>query len=73
MINGFFDFERPYLEGYFDDDYDIEYITELCTKWLPVHAWTHGMDALKPAEEIVSLDVMRKRLRKYIETKNRRE
>ena len=71
VIGGFFDFEQPYMEGYFGGSYDIEDIIELCMKWLPVHAWAHsGVDALKPAAEITSLDVMRERLREYICWKN---
>ncbi len=70
VINGFFDFERPYMEGYFGDDYNIETIMELCLKWLPVHAWTHGMEMLKPTVEITSLNIMWERFRKLIEKKN---
>ena len=70
VISGFFDFERPYLEGYFGSNYSMEYIVDLCMKWLPVHAWSDGINALKPTAEIVSFDVMRKRLWEYMVMKN---
>ena len=70
ILGGFFNFERPYMEGYFGGDYDTESIVALCMQWLPIHAWAHsGVDALKPASEIVSFEIMGEKLRGFINTR----
>ena len=68
IVSALFCFERPYMLGFFGK-YRAEDIVDLCMKWLPVHAWGHSNTAenLKPAEEIVSFDVMRTRLRELVE------
>ncbi|MCL2198215.1 MAG: aminoglycoside phosphotransferase family protein [Defluviitaleaceae bacterium] len=68
VVSALFCFERPYMEGYFGE-YDVDEIVDLCMTWLPVHAWGHGTTAenLKPASEITSFEIMRKRLRELVE------
>jgi len=63
-----FAFEKPYMQGYFGEDYAIEEILDLCVAWLPIHAW--GPDVLEeigPPEEITSFAVLRERLLEWME------
>ena len=63
-----FAFEKPYMEGYFGEDYVIQDILDLCMAWLPIHAWGHDLlEEIGPAEEITSFAVLRERLTEWIE------
>jgi len=68
IVSSLFGFEKPYMEGYFSGNYDVDNILELCMMWLPVHAWSHGMlaEIIGPAAEITSFAVMRNRLRDWL-------
>jgi len=68
IVSSLFGFEKPYMEGYFGQDYAVDDILELCMTWLPVHAWSHGLlaETIGPAQEITSFAVMRERLRDWI-------
>ena len=63
VVSALFCFEEPYMVGYFGD-YEAEDIVDLCMTWLPIHVWGHStvVGNLKHVSEIVSLEVMRKRL-----------
>ncbi|MCL2546433.1 MAG: aminoglycoside phosphotransferase family protein [Oscillospiraceae bacterium] len=64
IVSGLFEFQRPYMEGYFGGDYAVEEILDLCMTWLPIHAWAHSILAhnIGPATEVTSFAVMRERL-----------
>jgi len=68
IVSSLFEFQRPYMEGYFGGEYAVEDILDLCMTWLPIHAWSHGMlvHNIGPVEEITSFAVMRERLREWI-------
>jgi len=68
IVSSLFGFEKPYMAGYFGEDHATSSILELCMKWLPVHAWSHGLlaDEIGPAEEVTSFAVMRVRLLDWI-------
>ena len=68
IVSSLFGFEKPYMEGFFGEDYCVDAVLELCMTWLPIHAWSHGLlaDIIGPAAEIKSFSVMRKRLRDLI-------
>ena len=74
IVSSLFGFEKPYMEGYFGENYVVDDILELCMMWLPVHAWTYGMlaEIIGPAEEITSFAVMRERLKDWIEEENKK-
>jgi len=65
----FCEFSRPYLEGYFGDNYTVKHILDLCMTWLPIHAWGHSTlpANIGPAKDITSFDVMQEKLRGLIE------
>jgi len=73
IVSSLFGFEKPYMEGYFGENYVVDDILELCMMWLPVHAWSHGMlaEIIGPAKEITSFVVMRERLKDWIEQASR--
>ena len=64
IVSALFCFEKPYMIGFFGGDYDIDYIVNLCMKWLPVHAWGHDVaeGTLKNIDDITSFAVLRERL-----------
>ena len=74
IVSSLFGFEKPYMEGFFAAKYSIDDVLALCMKWLPVHAWSHGLlaEMIGPAEDITSFAVMRERLRNWIESEKRK-
>ena len=74
IVSTLFCFEKPYMEGYFGENYVVDDILELCMTWLPIHAWSYGMlaEIIGPADEITSFAVMRERLRDWIERENKK-
>jgi len=69
VASSFCEFSRPYLEGYFGDNYNVEHVLDICMSWLPIHAWGHSTlpANIGPAKDITSFDVMREKLRGLIE------
>jgi len=69
VVSALFCFEKPYMVGYYDGDYAVEDIVDLCMTWYPVHVWGHATasEHLKPVDEVVSFAVLRERLHKLIE------
>ena len=67
VASGLFCFEKPYMKGYFGE-YTADEIVDLCMTWLPVHAWGYYTvgENLKPAKDITSFAVMKKRLYKLL-------
>jgi len=69
IVSSLFGFEKPYMDGYFGENYLVDDILELCMTWLPIHAWSHGMlaEIIGPAETVASFSIMRERLKDWIE------
>ena len=69
ILSALFCFEKPYLLGYFDGDYGVDDIVDLCMQWLPIHVWGHStiVGHFKPVGEIDSFATLRKRLGQLVE------
>jgi SAM-dependent methyltransferase len=70
VLSALFCFEKPYMTGYFGDDYNVEEVVDLCMMWLPVHAWGHATikGNFSSVEKISSFAVMREKLYELVKS-----